>query len=792
MNSLCSPFPSVHGGNIRGVILALLIFALSSFAQTTLPGAAMQLLLPSDSVSVEMSLSPGDEFQWSLQVGAGSDGETEVVVSSDVTGELWSRTFNSDSADVREKIKISKQALYRITAKKTGTRGRPISLAAWPKFGKEGRTPFPPPSVQKSVAALAAGDHFAVEYEFRLPDTTRFETLLNLDLPRDMMNLIAVTPAGDSISGEASVRRWFGESGTISLRDMAKRGGSMTLRLECAVPEGGEIIFYRLPGQAAPAWLAKEARVVTIIEHMPWNCVIVPPYSEWRASELTKELLPPKSKYAAQGLRIRGVSADLVPDLTQVAVQRDSLYYQRRQRLAESAGYDSTFLEMTSAFDAPQIHAALTSPLAGEGMARKTPLGLGWFVESLSGKSADVRLFAWQFDEAILSYEGAPDDYFWRGDFAPLNRSVSAFSPASKSSPNSIAIEKVAQLRPAKAVLNGKPVRDMSRRVLGLYLNNTSNETLYLAYRVERPIERSTWASFKKWPKAARWAIGIAVVCAVLGGYAIWELRQRDKRRKKQAEEMAEELESARLVQQKLMPKGPLEVKGLQVLGLHQSMQSVGGDYYDFFPLDDGRILICVADVAGHGLPAALLMSNLQATLHAIASHRRPMNEMVALLNKEMVRRTSPERFVTLMLVEISADRSMLTVCNAGHNPGYLIRKHGSVVELDAGGIMLGVMDMFPFIEMEYSLEPGDLLAFYTDGIPEAEIGFEDMFGYDRLQYFLSQNRDRPLPDIAQKLFARVTQPNQLLGDDMAIVLVRIALGGESKQHKTERDEEVA
>ena len=101
---------------------------------------------------------------------------------------------------------------------------------------------------------------------------------------------------------------------------------------------------------------------------------------------------------------------------------------------------------------------------------------------------------------------------------------------------------------------------------------------------------------------------------------------------------------------------------------------------------------------------------------------------------------------------------------------------------------MLGVMEMFPFIHMEYSLEPGDLLAFYTDGIPEAEIGFEDMFGYDRLQYFLSEHRDRPLPDIAQALFTRVTQDNTALGDDMAVVLVRIPLGGSGKSEAAEKN----
>ncbi|MBK6765480.1 MAG: serine/threonine-protein phosphatase [bacterium] len=147
---------------------------------------------------------------------------------------------------------------------------------------------------------------------------------------------------------------------------------------------------------------------------------------------------------------------------------------------------------------------------------------------------------------------------------------------------------------------------------------------------------------------------------------------------------------------------------------------------------------------------------------------------------------------MTLMMAEIAADRSMLTICNAGHNPGYLVRKHGTIVDLDAGGIMLGVMEMFPFIQMEYSLEPGDLLAFYTDGIPEAEIGFEDMFGYDRLQYFLSENRDRPLPDIAQMLFQRVTSDTVPVGDDMAIVLVRVALGSGSKQTAEERGKAVA
>jgi sigma-B regulation protein RsbU (phosphoserine phosphatase) len=130
-----------------------------------------------------------------------------------------------------------------------------------------------------------------------------------------------------------------------------------------------------------------------------------------------------------------------------------------------------------------------------------------------------------------------------------------------------------------------------------------------------------------------------------------------------------------------------------------------------------------------------------------------------------------------LLLAEISADRSQVIICNAGHNPGYLIRKSGKIEELDAGGIMLGVMEMFPYIDMDYGLEPGDMIALYTDGIPEAEIGFEDMFGYDRLQYFLSEHRDQPLQDIAQKLFKKVMVSSEKgIDDDMAIVLIRVKL----------------
>ncbi|MCB9357641.1 MAG: serine/threonine-protein phosphatase [Calditrichaeota bacterium] len=769
-------------------LILLILLAISSVsAQTPLTDMRRQLLVPDDSVSIEMSLLKGDVLHWSLlaeEIPSG-DGDTRVSISSNLAGEVWSKALDAGRSEIQEDLKIERDAQYRITVRKSGERARPILLAAWPKFGKSGRTPFPVKSIERNVVPLVEGDRFAVDYEFKMPDTTKFQTILDYELPTDLVYFWATTPAGDSIPGQVTVKRWLGEAGTISLRDMAKKGGSFTLRMECDVPEAGEIVFHRAPGRTPPHWLPNEARVSIQVEHSPWQCIVVQPYADARSEELAKEILPPKAKYAAQALRVSGVDTSIVSILRQVYEERDSLYLWRRNRLVNAAEYDTAFLALPMAFDPPDMHLTTISPLSGPPEAKAAKKAISWFVESASGRDVNGTLYAWQYDEEVLIFPQAPNDRFWIGSDLPLAMSLKTFSPTGRDYPNTIPLSPATELRPPQATYQGRTVRDASHRMLGLYFYNPSHETLYLAYRVARPLERTALSSFKKWPKAARWAIGIALLSAVLGGIAIWELRQRDKRRRKQAEEYAQELESARQVQQKLLPKGPMEVRGLQVLGLHQSMQSVGGDYYDFFPLDDGRVLLCVADVAGHGLPAALLMSNLQATLHAIANQRRPINEIVALLNNEMVRRTSPDRFVTLMMAEISADRSLLTICNAGHNPGYLVRKHGSIVELDAGGIMLGVMEMFPFIQMEYSLEPGDLLAFYTDGIPEAEIGFEDMFGYDRLQYFLSEHRDRPLPDIAQLLFQRVTSDSVPVGDDMAIVLVRIVLGGGAKQ-KTE------
>ena len=754
------------------------VFSFPLFAQTTLPGSAHNYLMPGDSIWHELSLQSGDVLSWNLWLAEGdaNTGSATLTFTSNVEGQLWQRQFGIEGTSVREDVKITKPARYRLTLKSNGTSGRVADLGAWAKYGPGNRTPFPPPSVQKIAESFKAGEKFVVEFEFLFADTLKLQTLRELELPRNIAYAWAITPLGDSLAAAASVQRWFGDAGLIRLRDSAPKGGTLTLRLEIPISEDGENTVHVSPGAKAPSWLPSTARMTTIHVHNQWNAVIVPPMAVLAETLANRAADPPRAPYAAISFRARGLDSATVRQLTEAYAERDSLIAQRYLRRKEIVGYDTLFLRSTRAFLPPDLQAAIFTSIERKTDAKDTrqrKRSVTWFVAGAGDDVERAKLYEWRYDEARAALPAAKDEIFWDGSEVALtpelrvHKAVPAAQPA------------VMQLTPPKTL---DPLQEERRRFLmsyqnvwGVYLENASDDTLVLVWRPEQQIERTFLSGFKRWPKLARIAVGIFAVFAILGIAALYELRRREHKRMKLAKELDAELEKARQVQLKLLPAAGLNVTGIEIYGLHQSMQSVGGDYYDFFPLDDGSVLLCVADVAGHGLAAAMLMSNLQATLRAVAQSGKSVSDMVALLNREMFSRTSPERFVTMLLAKISADRSLITVCNAGHNPGYIVRTNGNIVELDAGGLMLGVMDVFPFIEVDEGLDPGDMIVVYTDGIPEATVGEQDMFGYDRLKYYLTNNRSERLVDIAQGLFRRVTPTGSgMIEDDMAIVLVRV------------------
>lgn len=767
---------------VRYIVIALSLLAscLLVHAQTPAGLPRHSLVHPGDSLWTELALDKGDVLTFTLRLAEGS-GTTTARFESDVEGKIWDRKYSGEPADVREEIKIQRAAKYRFTIKDTGTTGRLADFAVWFDKGTGETVPFPIPSAQTSAVKFNAGDRYTVEFEFKLSDTTKFANLLKLQLPEDLVRLWTITPLGDSVVATTNVRRWVGQAGKVSLLERSPQGGRIAFKLELICPESGDMTVHLVPGSQAPEWLPKVARKTTILQHDPWTVVAVPPFARNLQTKRAAEPDIARAKYAAQSLRARGVDAMFVNRFAAIYAQRDSLAAERRERFTANDAFDRQFLIRQNAFLPPDMQVVEVSPLVGAQRATR-PLQerLNWYLLNPVGGPVGGTMHEWSYDEAKVAFARLPGEWFWDSTAVPLKVEFKSGPVTAGGTVQATPLTKPATWLPPTFDRGGEKFQNDSRRVVGLFLENTTADTLYLVFAKERLVDQTLAKQVSRWPKGARLTALILLILAIIGGVvglAIYSKgKLKEKKRASEAQELAADLEKARQAQLQLLPKGPLLMAGLEVLGFHQSMQQVGGDYYDFFPLADGRVIVCVADVTGHGYKAALIMSNLQATLRALASPTRSMSEITAMLNLEMFKRTSPEDFVTMAIGVISADRSRLTLCNAGHNPVYVVRASGQIKELLDGGIMLGVMESYPYTQTEISLYSGDVLAFYTDGIPEATMSnVNEMFGYDRLKRFLIEHHTDPISDISRELINTVS-PRQgtQIEDDMAIVLVRV------------------
>jgi CHASE2 domain-containing sensor protein len=194
----------------------------------------------------------------------------------------------------------------------------------------------------------------------------------------------------------------------------------------------------------------------------------------------------------------------------------------------------------------------------------------------------------------------------------------------------------------------------------------------------------------------------------------------------------AKELDVARTIQQNLLPSRPPELEGLDVSGRNLPADEIGGDYFDWLPLDDDTLAVVVADISGHGIPAALLMAHLRASFHAVAEAGRTPEEIVQAVNRALSRAATQNRFATFFLGLISIRERKLRYCNAGHNPPLLLRD-GDLHLLMATGIPLAVLEDMEYTGAGETFGPGDTLVIYSDGIPEAQIG-KHFYGDDRLR----------------------------------------------------------
>jgi len=197
---------------------------------------------------------------------------------------------------------------------------------------------------------------------------------------------------------------------------------------------------------------------------------------------------------------------------------------------------------------------------------------------------------------------------------------------------------------------------------------------------------------------------------------------------------MEEELNLARNMQRALLPETLPQPEGVEIAAVNISSRQVGGDYYDVIPISETRYGIAIADVSGKGAGAALLMSNLQAGLQALATGDDDLPTMVGRINNLIHRNTGLDKFITFFYGILDTEHRTFTFCNAGHNPPYRFNASNSIDELMTGGIILGMMPDMPYEMETISLCPGDRLVLYTDGITEAMDLDEEEYGEDRLQ----------------------------------------------------------
>jgi serine phosphatase RsbU (regulator of sigma subunit) len=232
--------------------------------------------------------------------------------------------------------------------------------------------------------------------------------------------------------------------------------------------------------------------------------------------------------------------------------------------------------------------------------------------------------------------------------------------------------------------------------------------------------------------------------------------------------------EQARSIQESLLPREMPHVAGVELSGIWQPARTMGGDYYDVLKLSDSELAVCIGDVAGKGMPAALLMSGLQAAVRASASGSP--RELCERVRRVVVSSLSGGRFVTFFYATIDTAAMSLRWCNAGHNAPVLARADGSIERLAEGGPAFSrLFKGDPYTEKEIAIQPGDRLVLFTDGVSEASGGDGEMFGEPRIEQLVVANRALGAQELQQTIAGTATAfSGGELDDDLTLVVAAV------------------
>jgi serine phosphatase RsbU (regulator of sigma subunit) len=235
------------------------------------------------------------------------------------------------------------------------------------------------------------------------------------------------------------------------------------------------------------------------------------------------------------------------------------------------------------------------------------------------------------------------------------------------------------------------------------------------------------------------------------------------------------DLEIARDIQQAMLPPGLFSAPGVDTIGLSRPANTVGGDFYEIRPIDNGRLVIAVGDVAGKGSPAALLMALLLAMMRTLVDEQLEAADLVRRLNIQVSRHAPASRFITLFYGIYDVSTGELTYVNAGHTPALLMRSDGSLDHLSDGGIALGMFEQSTYRPGRARLNADDLLAVYSDGITEAENPKGTPFDEQGLERTLRANRQASVSTLSAAVVRDVMShtADSRLADDLTILLLR-------------------
>ena len=238
----------------------------------------------------------------------------------------------------------------------------------------------------------------------------------------------------------------------------------------------------------------------------------------------------------------------------------------------------------------------------------------------------------------------------------------------------------------------------------------------------------------------------------------------------------AGEIEEASATQRGLLPREIPLFPGYGISAAWRPAGAVSGDYLDVLRLDSNHLALCVADVIGKGVPAALIMSNVQAAVHALAGEMLPTGELCGRINRIITGNLGSGKFITFFYGVLDGERRRFSYTNAGHCQPILVRQNGECVRMNHGGVVLGVFPDWSYQEEYVDLAPGDRLVLFTDGITEIENADGAEFGEDRLMQLLQTHRELPAEATQQRVMAAIAEYSGGNFQDDATMIVTAVL----------------